>query len=64
MRQLSVMKRESLPEEFIPYVRHVNQHVIALDSRCLMTVISIEGINFDTADIQRIFLIFNIISSE
>ncbi|ATO57489.1 hypothetical protein [Bartonella sp. 1-1C] len=52
MRQLSVMKRESLPEEFIPYVRHVNHHVIALDSRCLMTVISIEGINFDTADIE------------
>ncbi|AQX18463.1 type IV secretion system protein VirB4 [Bartonella sp. A1379B] len=54
MRQLSVMKRESLPEEFIPYVRHVNQHVIALDSRCLMTVISIEGINFDTADISQL----------
>ncbi|WP_174377795.1 VirB4 family type IV secretion/conjugal transfer ATPase [Bartonella rochalimae] len=51
---MSVMKRESLPEEFIPYVRHVNQHVIALDSRCLMTVISIEGINFDTADISQL----------
>nr|CBI77136.1 Type IV secretion system protein VirB4 [Bartonella rochalimae ATCC BAA-1498]CBI77717.1 Type IV secretion system protein VirB4 [Bartonella rochalimae ATCC BAA-1498] len=49
-----MMKRESLPEEFIPYVRHVNQHVIALDSRCLMTVISIEGINFDTADISQL----------
>ncbi|WP_438721605.1 VirB4 family type IV secretion/conjugal transfer ATPase [Bartonella rochalimae] len=28
--------------------------MIALDSRCLMTVISIEGINFDTADISQL----------
>ncbi|OPB31770.1 VirB4 family type IV secretion/conjugal transfer ATPase [Bartonella sp. AR 15-3] len=47
-------KRESLPEEYIPYVRHVNQHVIALASRCLMTVITIEGVNFDTADISQL----------
>ncbi|CBI75759.1 Type IV secretion system protein VirB4 [Bartonella clarridgeiae 73] len=51
---MSVMKRESLPEEYIPYVRHVNQRVIALNSRCLMTVIAIEGINFDTADITQL----------
>ncbi|WP_407966215.1 VirB4 family type IV secretion/conjugal transfer ATPase [Bartonella sp. C271] len=47
-------KRETLPEEYIPYVRHVNQHVIALASRCLMTVITVEGINFDTADISQL----------
>ncbi|WP_078718839.1 MULTISPECIES: VirB4 family type IV secretion/conjugal transfer ATPase [unclassified Bartonella] len=51
---MSVMKMESLPEEYIPYVRHVNQHVIALNSRCLMMVIAIEGINFDTADISQL----------
>ncbi|WP_208431438.1 VirB4 family type IV secretion/conjugal transfer ATPase [Bartonella doshiae] len=47
---MSIMKRETLPEDYIPYIRHVNKHVIALNSRCLMTVIAVEGINFDTAD--------------
>ncbi|MBB6159897.1 type IV secretion system protein VirB4 [Bartonella doshiae] len=50
MKQMSIMKRETLPEDYIPYIRHVNKHVIALNSRCLMTVIAVEGINFDTAD--------------
>ncbi|MGL2349614.1 VirB4 family type IV secretion/conjugal transfer ATPase [Helicobacter pylori] len=44
-------KREPQPESVIPYVRHVNEHIIALSSRALMTVIAIEGINFETADI-------------
>ncbi|WP_336277035.1 VirB4 family type IV secretion/conjugal transfer ATPase [Bartonella sp. CB178] len=51
---MSIMKRESLPEDYIPYVRYVNRHVIALSSRCLMTVISVEGVNFDTADIDQL----------
>ncbi|GAA4664877.1 hypothetical protein GCM10023262_12090 [Bartonella pachyuromydis] len=44
-------KREKQPESIIPYVRHVNKHVIALDSRALMMVVKLEGINFETADI-------------
>ncbi len=44
-------KREKQPEAIIPYVRHVNKHVIALDSRALMMVVKLEGINFETADI-------------
>ncbi|MGF7158372.1 hypothetical protein, partial [Bartonella heixiaziensis] len=44
-------KREKQPEAIIPYVRHVNKHIIALDSRALMSVIALEGINFETADI-------------
>ncbi|WP_375628762.1 MULTISPECIES: VirB4 family type IV secretion/conjugal transfer ATPase [unclassified Bartonella] len=44
-------KREKQPEAIIPYVRHVNKHIIALDSRALMSVIKLEGINFETADI-------------
>lgn len=59
MKQASVMKWESLPEEYIPYIRHVNEHVIALSSRCLMTVITIEGINFDTADIDQLNSLHN-----
>ncbi|WP_336294547.1 VirB4 family type IV secretion/conjugal transfer ATPase [Bartonella sp. CB169] len=54
MNQTSVMKKELLPEESIPYVRYVNKHVIALNSRCLMTVIAVEGVNFDTADIDQL----------
>uniref|UniRef100_UPI002F960C83 VirB4 family type IV secretion/conjugal transfer ATPase n=1 Tax=Bartonella sp. CB189 TaxID=3112254 RepID=UPI002F960C83 len=51
---MSIIKRESLPEDYIPYIRYVNKNVIALNSRCLMTVIAIEGINFDTADIDQL----------
>nr|AAN04487.1 VirB4 [Bartonella quintana] len=56
---MSIMKRESLPEEYIPYIRHVNQHVIALNSRCLMTVMAVEGVNFDTADINHLNSLHN-----
>lgn len=59
MKQMSIMKRESLPEEYIPYIRHVNQHVIALNSRCLMTVMAVEGVNFDTADINHLNSLHN-----
>ncbi|WP_455478870.1 VirB4 family type IV secretion/conjugal transfer ATPase [Bartonella sp. B10] len=56
---MSIMKRESLPEEYIPYMRHVNEHIIALNSRCLMIVIAVEGINFDTADIDQLNSLHN-----
>ncbi|WP_026088230.1 VirB4 family type IV secretion/conjugal transfer ATPase [Bartonella rattaustraliani] len=56
---MSVMKRESLPEDYIPYIRHINEHVIALSSRCLMTVIAVGGINFDTADIDQLNSLHN-----
>ncbi|OCP21401.1 MULTISPECIES: VirB4 family type IV secretion system protein [unclassified Ensifer] len=42
--------RELEPETFIPYVRHIGETVIGLDSRALMTVIALEGIAFETAD--------------
>ncbi|NVD39743.1 VirB4 family type IV secretion/conjugal transfer ATPase [Ensifer sp. HO-A22] len=51
MARLSKFKaRELQPETFIPYVRHVDETVIGLDSRALMTVIALEGIAFETAD--------------
>lgn len=43
--------RELGPEIFIPYVRHVNETTIALTSRALMTVLVLEGVSFETADI-------------
>lgn len=42
--------RELEPETFIPYVRHIDETVVGLDSRALMTVIALEGIAFETAD--------------
>ncbi|NTI24129.1 VirB4 family type IV secretion/conjugal transfer ATPase [Rhizobium rhizogenes] len=42
--------REVEPETFIPYVRHVDETVIALDSRALLVMISLEGVSFETAD--------------
>ncbi len=37
----------------IPYVRHVDETIIGLDSRAMMTVIALEGIAFETADPLR-----------
>ncbi|WP_273794950.1 VirB4 family type IV secretion/conjugal transfer ATPase [Brucella intermedia] len=45
-----IKKREHEPETFIPYVRHVDECVIALDSRALVAVIALEGVSFETAD--------------
>ncbi len=51
MHSASLLKsRELDPETFIPYIRHVDETVIALDSRALMVMISIEGVSFETAD--------------
>ena len=46
----TVRSRELEPETFIPYVRHVDERVIALDSRALMVIIKLEGVSFETAD--------------
>lgn len=45
-----VRSRELEPKTFIPYIRHVDDRVIALDSRALMVVIALEGVSFETAD--------------
>ena len=45
-----IRKRELEPETFIPYVRHADERVIALDSRALMVMIALEGVSFETAD--------------
>lgn len=43
--------RELSPEAFIPYVRHIDETTIALDSRTLMVMIALEGVSFETADV-------------
>ncbi|MBA8840611.1 VirB4 family type IV secretion system protein [Ochrobactrum sp. RH2CCR150] len=47
----TLRSRELGPEIFIPYVRHVDDTTIALDSRALMSVLVLEGVSFETADV-------------
>ncbi|ACP22481.1 VirB4 type IV secretion protein (plasmid) [Sinorhizobium fredii NGR234] len=46
-----IASRELEPETYIPYVRHVDETTIALDSRALMVVLALEGVSFETADV-------------
>lgn len=51
MPSVAIIKaRELEPETFIPYVRHVDETTIALDSRALMVMIALDGVSFETAD--------------
>ncbi|QTK81729.1 Type IV secretion system protein virB4 [Agrobacterium tumefaciens] len=47
----TLRSRELGPETFIPYVRHVDESTIALETRALMSVLILEGVSFETADI-------------
>lgn len=48
---VAIKSRELEPETFIPYVRHVDETIIALDSRALMAMVALEGVSFETADV-------------
>lgn len=45
-----VLRHEIEPTRFLPYARHIDTHVIALDNRDLMTMFRLDGISFETAD--------------
>ncbi len=45
-----ILRNETEPGKFLPYARHVDAHVIALDNRDLMTMFRLDGIAFETAD--------------
>ncbi len=47
----TLRSRELAPEAFIPYVRHIDESTIALDSRTLMVTVALEGVSFETADL-------------
>lgn len=47
---ISRLRREGDVRSHLPYARHVNDHVVALDSGALMLVFRIEGASFETAD--------------
>lgn len=44
------LKRESDARSHLPFARHVNDHVVALDNGALMLVLQIQGASFETAD--------------
>lgn len=47
----SLRSRELGPETFIPYIRHIDEMIVALESRALMTMIALDGVSFETADV-------------
>lgn len=46
------MGRELDPRGALPYARHLNDRVIALDTQALMITFQLEGASFETADIR------------
>jgi type IV secretion system protein VirB4 len=48
---LAVLKSRELEADVnLPYVRHVTPETISLETRALLTVVSLDGISFETAD--------------
>ncbi len=48
----SALGRELDPARVLPYARHVDDHIIALDSGALMMSFVLDGASFETADIR------------
>ncbi|CAH1658499.1 VirB4 family type IV secretion/conjugal transfer ATPase [Chelatococcus asaccharovorans] len=46
----AIRERELGPETYIPYVRHLNETVLVLDSQALMVIMALDGVSFETAD--------------
>jgi type IV secretion system protein VirB4 len=49
---LKVAQREATPEKFLPYARHVNAEMVALDSGDIMLTFELQGRAFETADVR------------
>ena len=50
----TLKSRELAAETYIPYVRHADAHTVVLKSRAVMTMIALDGIAFETADVRDI----------
>ena len=48
------IKQERDASQYLPFARHVNEHVVALDNGEYMAVFALEGMSFETADIATI----------
>jgi type IV secretion system protein VirB4 len=49
---LKVAAREADPARFLPYARHINEEMVALDSGDVMLTFELQGRAFETADIR------------
>ncbi len=49
---LEVARREATPEKFLPYSRHVNEEMVALDSGDILLTFELQGRAFETADVR------------
>ena len=49
---LKVAQREADPAKFLPYARHVNEDMVALDSGDIMLTFELQGRAFETADVR------------
>ncbi len=49
---MKVALKEVLPTKFLPYARHVNDEVVALDSGAIMLTFELQGRAFETADVR------------
>ena len=47
-------RREREPGDLLPYARHVDEQVIALDDGGLMTCFALDGASFETADVAEL----------
>ena len=48
----SRLRRETEVRSHLPYARHVNDHIVALDSGALMMVFQVAGASCETADVR------------
>lgn len=48
----AVLVREAEARGALPYARHVNERVVALDSQALMLCFQLDGASFETADVR------------
>ena len=48
------LKRETAPDTFIPYVRHVTPEIIGLNTGALVSFLDVGGMSFETADTRDI----------
>ena len=51
---ITLGRRELSPSLYIPYLRHVDDTTIALDGRGLLSIIEIDGMAFETADVRDV----------
>ncbi|WP_320201865.1 VirB4 family type IV secretion/conjugal transfer ATPase (plasmid) [Agrobacterium sp. rho-13.3] len=50
MGRSRAIQREALASEKLPYIRHIDEHIVSLRNGQMLAVIELEGASFDTAD--------------